>query len=816
MNRFFRKIKKAFHQGINRLIQPQGQAVLKKTEVDPDTALLCRQTAEEGMVLLKNNHLLPIRKNQTVSVFGRVQINTFFCGYGSGGDVKSPYKINFLDALKKQKQFGLNQELTGLYTNWCQKNGPDDGYWGHWPRFYEEMPLSIEEIKQASAKSDIAIQIIGRSSGEDRENTLEKGSYYLTNEELSLLRKITSQFVQVVLVFNIGSIVDLSFLAEFGDKIGAILIAWQGGMESGNALVEILSGETSPAGKLVDTIPTEYAAYPTINDFGDAKYNNYVEDIYVGYRYFQTFANDKILYPFGYGLSYASFSFSVDAFSTTKEKIRVTVKVRNTGEVYQGKEVIQLYASAPQGKLGNPVRSLIAFQKTVLLASGQEELLSFEMTPQMLASFDDTGKSGYPHSYVLEEGVYEIWAGNNAQNLILAGSFRQEKTECIEQLEAVMPLDPAQGFMRLIPQDQSGTFVQAFETNPTRIGTRKERILSQIPKGIPVTEDKGYLLEDVQNGKISLDAFIAQLSDQELEELTIGYGPMNCPSGVPGNAGGFGGFSDSLKKKGIPLITTTDGPSGIRSAYQASLVPIGTMLACTWNPELVESLYRKVGQEMEQIGTNVLLGPGMNLHRSPLCGRNFEYFSEDPLVSGKIAAAVVRGIQKNGRSACPKHFACNNQEFKRDVHDSRVSERALREIYLKGFEICVKEAHPKLIMTSYNKINGVWSHYNDELVTTILREEWGFAGTVLTDWWMQPCVDPDFPLIANNAYRIRAQVDVLMPGGKAWNNPEIDRSLLLSIDKDNGITRGEIQRSVKNVLRFMLDSPHTKNDSSME
>jgi beta-glucosidase len=370
--------------------------------------------------------------------------------------------------------------------------------------------------------------------------------------------------------------------------------------------------------------------------------------------------------------------------------------------------------------------------------------------------------------------------------------------------------------MRLVSQDQNGTLIPRFETVPTRISTRKERIMAQLPNPIITTEDKGFTLQDVAIGKIDLDMFIAQLNDSELEELTIGYGPMNCPFGVPGNAGGFGGFSDSLKKKGVPVITTTDGPSGIRSAYQASLVPIGTMLACSWNTELVESLFQRVGQEMEQIGTDVLLGPGMNIHRSPLCGRNFEYFSEDPLVTGKIAAAVVRGIQKNGRSACPKHFACNNQEYKRDVHDARVSERALREIYLKGFELCVKESKPKNIMTSYNKINGVWSHYNDELVTTVLRNEWGYQGNVLTDWWMQPCVDPDFPLIADNAYRIRAQVDVLMPGGKAWNNSEIDRSLLFSLDRENGITRGEIQRSVKNVLQFMLNSPHFKKDTSNE
>ena len=279
---------------------------------------------------------------------------------------------------------------------------------------------------------------------------------------------------------------------------------------------------------------------------------------------------------------------------------------------------------------------------------------------------------------------------------------------------------------------------------------------------------------------------------------------MNSPLGAKGNAGTLGGVLESLRDKGIPAITTTDGPSGIRLHASCSLLPIGAILASTFNEELVEELYTHVGKEMAAKGSDVLLAPGMNIHRSPLCGRNFEYFSEDPLVSGKIAAAVVRGVQANGLSACPKHFACNNQETNRCHNDSRVSERALREIYLKGFEICVKEATPKCIMTSYNKINGVWGHYNYELCTTVLRKEWGYKGMVMTDWWMRKSKSPEFPNIRDNAYRVRAQVDVLMPGGARTGKRKPDGTLLKTYGKPDGITIGELQRTAKNVIRLAM------------
>ena len=334
----------------------------------------------------------------------------------------------------------------------------------------------------------------------------------------------------------------------------------------------------------------------------------------------------------------------------------------------------------------------------------------------------------------------------------------------------------------------------------------KERILSRLPSAMPFSAVTGLTLKDVSDGKCSLEEFISCLSDEELEALTRGHGMMGSPLGTEGNAGVFGGILESLREKGVPPITTADGPAGIRLKKYCALIPCGTALACSWNTELVEKLSAKVAEDMIHYGVDVQLAPGMNIHRNPLCGRNFEYLSEDPLLSGKIGAAVVRGVQSKGKGACPKHFACNNQETNRNRNDSRVSERALREIYLRNFEIVVKEAKPLCVMTSYNKINGVWSHYNYDLVTSVLRGEWRYEGCVITDWWMQRSKSPEFPALRDNAYRVRAQVDVLMPGNMDYSSKRFktENSIRDCLERPEGLTRAELQRTAVNVLRLAL------------
>jgi beta-glucosidase len=352
--------------------------------------------------------------------------------------------------------------------------------------------------------------------------------------------------------------------------------------------------------------------------------------------------------------------------------------------------------------------------------------------------------------------------------------------------------------------NECGELIPEFENAPLATINLRDIILKKLPNEIEYTGDKGIKLTDVKSGKNILDEFIAQLNITELEALSHGHYTMDSPLGNKGNAGAFGGITQSLRAKKVPAVVTTDGPSGIRIRSCCSLLPNGTALACSWNTDLVTELYTLIGNEMKEKGSDVLLAPGMNIHRSMLCGRNFEYFSEDPIISGKIASAVVKGVQSAGVSACPKHFACNNQETNRTYNDSRVSERALREIYLKGFEICVKEAKPLNIMTSYNKINGVWGHYHYELCTMILRNEWGYTGNVMTDWWMRSANSHEFPQLRDNAYRVRAGVDVLMPGGKRSGRKKPDGTLLETYKKENGITLGEMQQVARNVLNLCL------------
>ena len=614
-----------------------------------------------------------------------------------------------------------------------------------------------------------------------------------------MLDDVTAAFSKTVVVIDAGNIIDMGWTDRYGDKVSAILYAFQGGMESGNALMDVLYGDVNPSGRLTDTIACSYQDYPAARNFGGIHHNTYQEDIYVGYRYFETFARERVRYPFGFGLSYTTFEIRSD-FCYEDYKCKFDITVTNTGAV-AGQEVVQVYVNPPQGKLGKPLRNLVAFRKTGLLAAGQSEKICIEIDPVELHSFDDSGVTGFPNCYVLEEGTYEFYVGADVRSASPAGKW--ENPALLVTCELTEQAAPVVSFKRMKPQQN---LTIGYEPAPKRTTGLREDILRNLPKATPYTGDRGIKLTDVQQGKATLEDFVAQLDIKELDAITRGEGGMRSIHGAGGNAGMLGGTTESLRQKGIPPVITTDGPSGIRVYAYASLLPCGTALACSWNPELVEQLSVLFGKEMMEKGSDILLGPGMNIHRDPLCGRNFEYFSEDPHVSGKIAAAVVRGIQKNeGRSACPKHFACNNQEMNRCRHDSRLSQRALREIYLRGFEICVRESEPKTIMTSYNKINGVWAHYHYELVTNILRGEWDYHGLVITDWWMQPSKDPDFPMLRNNAYRVRAQVDVLMPGSVANPKTHGDDSLEKAFGKVDGITLGEIQRCAKNVLQFILE-----------
>ena len=761
--------------------------------VTPGMPALLRSVAAEGAVLLENR-VLPLEKGTRVSLFGRIQQDYFYTGYGSGGDVNYPYAVSLLEGLRSCDSLQLNETLAKTYEDWIKEHPADHGVWGMWPRFHPEMPVTDALVRDAKTCSDQAVIVIGRSSGEDRENLLEPGSYYLTEEEKDMLRRVTAQFPDAVLVLNIGSVMDFSFVKDY--SFGAVLILWQGGMESGNTAADLLCGRVNPSGHLTDTIACRYEDYPSAAYFGTRASNEYWEDIYVGYRWFETFGREKVLYPFGYGLSYTTFAVAAEPAAALSCRVRVT----NTGS-RPGKDTVMLFVEKPCGVLGNPVRELVAFGKTKELAPGESQELLLTATKYQLSSYDDSGLSGHKSCYVLQAGTYRFYCGENVRDAALAGKYQ------VEEATVVLPLSEVSAAAAPFPilANENGTPVT--RTSPARTTDLKAIITANLPTDIFITGDKGYTLKDVKEGRVSLDAFIAQLDLEELEAISRGAYIMSHPLGAKGNAGIFGGVTKSLRAKGIPPVTTSDGPSGIRLYDSCSLMPIGTLLACTFNTALVEILLTEIGKEMRARGTDVLLAPGMNIHRNPLCGRNFEYFSEDPYVTGQMAAAYVRGIQSQGGSACPKHYACNNQETNRQRTNSILTERALREIYLKSFEICVKEASPKNLMTSYNKINGVWGHYNYELVQTILREEWGYQGNVITDWWMQYAPSPEFPKLTGNAYRIRARVDVLMPGARTFADKrrKPDGTLLATYGKESGITLGEMQQCAKNVLRCVMD-----------
>lgn len=767
------------------------EGILGEKNFNTKMSALLRQAAAESIVLLENEGVLPLKAQSKLAVFGRSQIDYFYVGYGSGGEVNPPYLVNVIQGLE-EKNLLLNNVLIKKYQTFSANNIVDDGIWGQWPRFLEEMTLSNEEVKSASEDSEIALIVIGRAAGEDRENVLEEGSYYLTQKEKQMIDQVTHYFEKVVLVINSGNVIDLSWTENYA--FSAILFAWQGGMESGNAIADVLMGDVNPSAKLPDTIARHYEDYPSAKQFGHKEYVEYVEDIYVGYRYFETFHPEKVIYPFGYGLSYTQFAMDSELLVNDKS-VTINVSVTNIGEM-PGKEVVQVYHEPPQGKLGKPKRNLIEFQKTELLQPGETENLNFEIKLQDLASYDDSGVTGHPFSYVLEAGEYQFYVGDSLINLELVGNYHLEKLLVIQKLKQIAA--PVENFNRLVATLEEGQLVETYQPVTLQKESVKERVLQHLESLSEVSSEETFL----DTGK-TVSELIHSFSKEELDALTRGEGPMNSPFGPKGNAGMFGGTIESLRQKGIPPVITTDGPAGIRLNYYASLLPCGTAFASTWNLELLEVIGIEFGKELLDLGSDMILAPGMNIHRNPLGGRNFEYFSEDPYLSGKMAASYVMGVQSNQVAACPKHFACNNQETNRNYNDSRVSERALREIYLKGFEICVKESNPYSIMSSYNKINGVWAHYHFDLATAILRNEWKYQGCILTDWWMRMAKDPNFEHVENNAYRVRAQVDILMPGGKDFVTKESDDSLIQSLEHLDGITLKEVQHSALNVLNLI-------------
>lgn len=762
---------------------------------------VARQAVAEGQVLLKNDHhVLPLKEGAQAAVFGRMQFHYYKSGTGSGGMVNVNKVTGILDALQESSKVTVNETLLNVYKNWEKDHPFDEGIgWGNEPWSQTEMPVEEALAEKIARETDTAIVIIGRTAGEDQDNLNHPGSYLLTEIEEEMMAVVRRYFDKVIVVLNVGNIMDMSFEDRYHPD--AILYAWQGGMVGGLGTVDVLTGAASPSGKLTDTIAYAITDYPSDANFGNMDRDVYEEDIYVGYRYFETGALDKVRYPFGFGLSYTEFEIMPVDFQTQQDAVEISCRVKNIGD-YKGKEVVQVYVNLPQGRLGKPFKTLAGFAKTRELVPGESEVVTIKVPLYTISSYDETGISGYASSYVLEEGSYTFYVGNHVRDEKAAGGFVLEETRQMQALsQALAPVLSFKRMKPLVAADGSVTFER--EAVPTRILSPAEKRAAQLPEEIPVTGDMGYKLADVKEGKVSLEAFVAQFSDEDLSCIIRGEG-MGSPKVTPGTAAAFGGVSEVLKNYGIPCGCCSDGPSGMRldSGMKAFSLPNGTLLACSFNEKLVEELYGYTGIEMVKNKVDTLLGPGMNLHRHPLNGRNFEYFSEDPLVTGKIAAAMIRGLQSAGVTGTAKHFCGNNQETRRHYIDSVISERALREIYLKGFEIAVKEGNEDSIMTTYGAVNGIWTAGSYDLNTTILRKEWGFDGIVMTDWWAKINDEGQEAVTNNYAAMARSQNDLYMVCPDAAINSTDDNTL--SSLEAGTLLRSELQRNAMNICRFLL------------
>lgn len=719
---------------------------------------LSRMAAGEGMVLLKNEkNTLPIRKGTKVALFGKGTVD-YVKGGGGSGDVTVEYIRNLYEGMKIKEDEGkveVFDKLAKYYEKDIQKQYAD----GAVPGMTVEPELPDELLNEAREYTDTAIITICRFSGEgwdrkceaaqdgyvldgeEKRNSelsakiFENGDFCLTNAENAMVEKVKKAFPHVIVVMNVGGIVDTKWFRDC-DEIQSVLMAWQGGMEGGLATADILCGDVNPSGKLSDTYAKDLEDYPSTANFHEsAFYVDYTEDIYVGYRYFETIpgAAERVNYPFGFGLSYTDFDWKMTGASEENGVITVLTEVTNTGKT-AGKEVIQLYYGAPQGKLGKPAKVLGAFKKTSLLQPGERQILTLKLPVDQMASYDDLGKV-CRSAYVLEAGEYAIYIGTNVRDAAKIDFTYVVKEDTItEQLSrkaAPYHLQKrmlADGSYEELPQREYVEEEGLPRQDKYAIGLPCPDTRGQ--KGIDFLDSKGVHFSDVADGKMTLDEFMDILTLDDCINLLGGQPNTGCA-----NTFGMG----NLPEYGVPNVMTADGPAGLRilskCGVNTTAWPCATLLASTWDEELVEKVGKAGAEEVKENNISIWLTPACNIHRSPLCGRNFEYYSEDPYLAGKTGAAMVRGIQSQHIGASVKHFAANNKETNRKDSDSRVSERALREIYLKQFEIIVKEAHPYTIMSSYNLLNGIHASENKELLTGILRDEWEFDGVVTTDWW---------------------------------------------------------------------------------
>lgn len=769
-----------------------------------------REVCADSCVLIKNdNNTLPIKSGEVISVFGRIAFETYYSGTGSGGMVNLPYVVNLIDGIKAQRE--VNADLVGIYTEWIKDHPFDNGEgWAQGLWSQEDMQLSEKIVKDAREISQTAIYVIGRTAGEDQDSKAEAGSYYLTSTEEENIRLITQSFQRVVVVLNVGNVIDMTFVSKHNPS--AVMYAWHGGSESGNGYADVLTGKVNPSGKLTDTIVYELEASPTNMNFGNLDKNIYCEDIFVGYRYFETFAKHEAKYPFGFGLSYTDFAVSNQTIKKSENGYQITAKVENVGRV-AGKTAVQCYVKAPCGKLGKSSKALVGFAKTKVLEKGESTTVSIKFEDKYISSYDADGKTGNESCFVIEKGEYLFYLGFDVRDENSVSKLQIDEDIVVETCSKQCA--PTEEFEIFTAKEVDNQIVQCFEKVNTAQKTMTQRMIEE-RKSVSTQTFNGYTFEDYKNGKITAFELALELSDLDLICMTRGEG-MCSPKVTSGTAGCFGGVTDVLFDKKIPIACCSDGPSGLRldTGAMAFSIPNGTAIASTFDETLTCELFEFFALEMLKNKVDTVLGPGMNIHRSPLCGRNFEYFSEDPVLSGKIASAQLSGLHKYGVTGTIKHFACNNQENQRKVVDSVLSERALREIYLRGFEIAVKEGGAYSIMTSYNPINGVQAASNFDICTSILRGEWGYDGVVMTDWWAEMNLQGEKSAESETRAMILAQNDVYMVNGNAQENSNKDNSQEM-LEKGE-LCRYELVRGGENIIktlaRFNCADGHKKSES---
>ena len=833
----------------NRTFTGSTSAAVTKRE--QENREIARRAASEGFVLLKNDgHLLPLAAKGKIGLYGAGAVKTIKGGTGSG-DVNERDCVSICQGLK-----AAGYEVTSdawlssyetIYADARQAWKEEvlrklKQYDGNFFQAYSTTPFVVpcgDSLDEEAAKADgadVAVFVLSRIAGENADRHDTEGDYFITKEEKSLLAQISASYDSVVLVINTGGLIDLAFTEEF-TNIKSIVQFMQAGQEGGSAFADIMSGAVNPSGKMTDSWAYTYLDYPNARTFshknGNTDTEKYEEGIFVGYRYFDTF-DVPVRYGFGFGLSYTEFSVvgtgvSASGLGTDQPKISVTASVKNTGNTYAGKEVAEVYVSCPQNGMPKEYRRLAGFAKTRLLSPGENQDLTITFPLYQLASYHEDRSA-----WILEAGTYGIWVGNSLESASLSATISLDADVVMVQCESIC--ERKEDLKELIPD--AGKMKEKEAAWKSLAESLKLPDLSVCADQI-VTETVAYPEHSgVTEGKVG--EIVSTLSEEQLIALATGD-PGKGQENALGSAGltvpGAAAETSSAAIESpwnVASMVLADGPAGLRlhKTYQVvdgkinkgsflqafeggffadpeepegttyyqycTALPVGTLLAQTWDVNLLKEAGEMIGREMELFNVTLWLAPGMNIHRNPLCGRNFEYYSEDPLLSGMMASAITLGVQKvPGCGTTIKHFACNNQEDNRMGSDSVLSERALREIYLKGFEIAVKNSQPMSIMTSYNQINGVHAANSYDICTKAARDEWGFAGAIMTDWTTTTASTAG---VCTAAGCMRAGNDMVMPGVKE-DHDNIRREL-----KEGTLEISALQRCICNTVNLVLQS----------